>query len=53
MDVRHCNMCAKLPTKDSITYAKHTNVQGKEDSIVNECNVLLYKKKRGSLFLRE
>jgi len=43
VDVCHCKMCAMLPTKDSSTYAKHTNVQEKEDSIVNECNVLLYK----------
>ena len=36
--------CAPLsPTIDSSTYAKHTNVQGKGDSIVNECNVLFYK----------
>jgi hypothetical protein len=35
-----------LPTKGSITYAKdthtHTHTQEKEDSIVNEYNVLFY-----------
>ena len=40
MDVCHCEMCAMLPTKDSSTDAKHTNVQENEDSIVNEYNVL-------------
>ena len=40
MDLCHCAMCAMLRTKDSSTDAKHTNVQEKEDSIVNECNVL-------------
>ena len=43
MDVCHCKMRAMLPTKDYSTYAKHTNVQEKEDKIVNECNVLFYK----------
>ena len=40
MDVCHCEMCAMLRTKDSSTYAKHTNVQEKESSFVNDCNVL-------------
>jgi len=44
VDVCHCEMCATLPTKGSITYAKHTKVQEKEDSIVNECNVLKTRK---------
>jgi hypothetical protein len=38
--VCHCEMCAMSRTKDSSTYAKHTNVQEKESSIVNDCNVL-------------
>jgi len=36
-------MCSMLPTKDSSTYERHTDVQGKEDSIVNACKVLFYK----------
>jgi len=36
-------MCSMLPTKDFSTYAKHTNAEEKEDSIVNGCNVLFYK----------
>jgi hypothetical protein len=40
----HCKICAILPTKGYSTYAKHkhTHVHGKEESIVNEYNVLLY-----------
>jgi len=43
VDACHCELCAIIPTKHCSTYAKHTNEQEKEDSIVNECNVLLYK----------
>ena len=39
MDVCHYEMCATLRTKDFSTYAKHTNVQEKEDSIVNDGKV--------------
>ena len=46
MDVCHCKMCAMLRTKDSSTYAKDTNAQETEDSIVNECNILFYKQYR-------
>jgi len=40
VDVCHCEMCAMLRTKESSTDTKHTNVQEKEDSSLNECNVL-------------
>ena len=33
---------AMLPTKGSSTYAKRTHVQEKEDSVVNEYNVLFH-----------
>ena len=42
MEICHSKICAMLPTKGSNTYAKRTNVQEKEDSIVNEHNVLIY-----------
>ena len=36
VEMRHSNICAMLLTKDSITDAKRTHVQEKEDSILNE-----------------
>ena len=42
MEICHSEICAMLPTKCSSTSAKRTHVQEKEESIVNESNVLFY-----------
>jgi hypothetical protein len=42
VEMRRSEICAMSPAKGSSTYPKGTHVKEKEDTIVNEHNVLFY-----------